>query len=64
MVLVTHGEALRKSAMWPALRSLFYGPCKVVKARHPRYQLVSSTGKYTLKPIHSRRVVKYHHREE
>ena len=45
LVLVARGELLANIKMVPAFNSIFYGPCRVVKAHHPRYDLPSSTGK-------------------
>lgn len=63
LVLVAHGEYLAKGVLKPAFKSAFYGPCQVVAAHHPRYELVSSTGRRTRKWIHARRIVKYYSRE-
>ena len=41
-VLVAKGAALNPAQKWPALSSKFYGPCRIVKADHPRYYLVST----------------------
>lgn len=61
LVLVAHGSALT-NMKWPSFKSKFYGPCKVVSAKHPRYILRSSTGKHTRVAIHARRLVRYFQR--
>lgn len=35
------------------------GPRRVVKVHYPRYELVTSDGKSSIKPIHARRVNNY-----
>lgn len=62
LVLVAHGETLKKGGIWPVFQPILYGPCLIVAAIHPRYELVSSTGKSTRRPVHTRRLVRYHSR--
>jgi len=59
LVLVAHGKALNPAVKWPAFKSVYYGPCRVVRESHPRYSLVSSHGRTSRKDIHARRLVKY-----
>ncbi len=61
-VLVAHGQATKKSVKWPAFKSKFYGPCKVLEENHPLYKLQSSSGKTSRRPIHARRLVAYNER--
>lgn len=35
-LLVAKGAALEAMHKWPIAVSKFYGPCRVVRARHPR----------------------------
>lgn len=51
LVLVSHGEALKKGRIWPGFQSLLYGTCQIVAASHLRYELVPSTGKSTKKAV-------------
>ena len=57
-VLVARGTAFG-GTKWPANVSKFYGPCRILEARHPRYVLESRHGRISRKPIHARRVVPY-----
>ena len=40
-VLVARGTSLGGLKKWPLGESRYYGPCRVVRAKHPRYTLVS-----------------------
>ena len=62
-VLVTHGEATKSTTKWPAFTSKYQNPCVVTVARHPYYELRSSSGKKSRKGIHARRLKLYHKRE-
>lgn len=62
LVLVFLGELLKKDGIWPAFQSIFYGPCRIVGASHPRYELIWSTDKCTRNPANARRLVRYHSR--
>lgn len=62
LVLVARGSSLRKVGKWPAFKSIFYSPCQVVGGIHPRYELVSSSGKRSRRPIQAIRLKKYHSR--
>ena len=42
---------------------LWFGPYRVTRASHPRYELRLDTGK-TRRPIHARRLAKYYSRDE
>ena len=46
-VLVANGTALSATVKWPSFSSKYFGPCKIVRARHPRYHLVSEHGRYS-----------------
>lgn len=59
LVLVAHGRALTKGTKWPAFKPKFYGPCRIVAGRHPRYLLVSEGGRFTREKIHAHRLRKY-----
>lgn len=63
LVLVAHDEALRKGGIWSAFQSILHGPCGIFVARNPRYEQVSSTGKSTRKTKNSRKLVRYHYRQ-
>lgn len=56
-VLVGHGQAYTSTVKWSALKSRYYGPCRVWKAEHPRYWLVSYGGRYKRRPVHARSLV-------
>ena len=58
-VLVVKRAALGNMQKWPIALSKFYGPCRVVRARHPRYTLVSPHQRYSKRDIHARRLVLY-----
>ena len=58
-VLVAKGAALGSMQKWPIALSQFYGPCRVARARHPRYTLVSPHQRYSRREIHARRLVLY-----
>ena len=61
-VLVARGTAFG-GPQWPAYVSTFYGPCRILEARHPRYVLESRHGRISRKPIHARRLVLYRARK-
>lgn len=42
-----------------AFESPWYGPCKVINAKYPRYELLTSNGKVSRKPIHAHRLMVY-----
>ena len=44
---------------WPIDKSKFYGPCRVVNARHPRYTLESAKERFSSRAIHARRLVPF-----
>ena len=52
------------AAKFPAFKSKYKGPYRVIDSKHPRYGLVSSTGKHTRKPIHARQLKKYRERPD
>ena len=58
-VLVAKRAALNPAQKWPALSSKFYGPCRIVKADHRRYYLVSMHGRNSRRAIHARRIMPY-----
>lgn len=58
-VLVAKGVALNPAQKWPALSSKFYGPCRIVRAYHPRYHLVSTHGRNSRRAIHARRLMPF-----
>ena len=58
-VLVAKGAALGNMLKRPIALSKFYGPCRVVRARHPRYTLVSPHQRYSRRDIHARRLFLY-----
>lgn len=58
-VLVAHGPSLNRAVKWPALKPKYFGPCTITKEKHPRYEMVSSTGKVTRSAIHARRLKPY-----
>ena len=58
-VLVAKGAALRPMQKWRIALSKFYGPCRVARAHHPQYTLVSPHQRYSRREIHSRRLVLY-----
>ena len=57
--LVAKRAAFGDLQNWPIAASKFYGPCRVVWMRHPRYTLVSPHKRYSRKEIHGRRLVLY-----
>lgn len=58
-VLVERGAALGALQKWPLGISKFYGPCRVVKARHPRYTLISPGARYSRRDIHAGRLIPF-----
>lgn len=36
LVLIGYGEVLKKGSIWPAFKTIIYGPCRVVAASHQR----------------------------
>ena len=58
VVIVARAKVLRALKMTP-FESEWFGPCKVMGASHPLYDLLLATGKKTRKPIHSRRLKKW-----
>ena len=58
LVLVARAKALGALKM-PPFESKWFGPCKVMRASHPLYDLRLANGKKTRKPIHSRRLKKW-----
>lgn len=61
-VLVGYG-AVFSGQKWPAFQSKYYVHCAVVCA-HLHYKLISATGRCTHKPIHARRLVRFHQRKK
>ena len=61
-VLVAKDAATNTSFKWPAFGSKFYGPCKVIAARHPRYTLRSLSGRISRNEVHAQRLILYHRR--
>ena len=57
-MLVARAKALGALKM-PPFESKWFGPCKVMRASHPLYDLRLANGKKTRKPIHSRRLKKW-----
>ena len=51
--------ALGPMQKWPIALSKFYGPCRVARARHPRYILVSPHQRYSGREKQARRLVLY-----
>ena len=56
------GPAANRGIKRPALFSHFYGPCRIIRANHPRYVLLSPSGRVTRDAIHARRLVLYRRR--
>lgn len=52
MVWVAKGRAIGPMKM-RAFQSPWYRPCKVVSAKHPRYELITSNGKVSREAIHA-----------
>jgi len=63
-VLIAHGRAFTGTSKWPVFTSKYYGPCSIVRKMHPRYVLVSASGRYTRQSIHARRLLKYRERPQ
>ena len=61
-VLVAYGKALDPTFKWPAFKPKYYGPCTIVKSKHPLYSLTSDGGRRTRTGIHARRLRLYHTR--
>ena len=57
-LLFARAKALGALKM-PPFESKWLGPCKVMRASHPLYDLRLANGKKTRKPIHSRRLKKW-----
>ena len=58
-LLVPKGASLGSVGKWPPFKSRFYGPCTDVRARHPRYTLVSHHNRYTRQGVHAKRLIRY-----
>ena len=57
-VLVAKAKSLGPLKM-PPFESRWFGPCSVVTANHPLYELRMADGKKTRKPIHARRLKRW-----
>lgn len=53
LVLVACGPSLTSMGKLPAFTSPYYGPCRVLAARHPRYEMMSPQGRISREPIHA-----------
>lgn len=58
LVLVAYYAALQNSK-WSAMKSRYYGSCRIIFANHPRYDFTSLSGRRTRKSIHARRLLQY-----
>ena len=61
-VLVARGTSLG-GMKWLTFVSKFYGPCWVLKVRHPRYVLELQHGRVSKRRSHARRLVLYRERK-
>ena len=59
LVLVLKGRATSMIKKWPIDKSKLYGPCRVVNARHPRYNLAFAKVRFSRRAIHARRLVPF-----
>lgn len=53
-VLVIRLKALNPNVKW---KPKYYGPCRVAKAKHSRYELVSQGNRVTREGVHTRRLM-------
>lgn len=60
--LFAYGKSVDSSKESPVFKSCIYGPYRVVKAKQPRYQLSSSSGRRARTEILARGLRKYHER--
>ena len=58
-VLVARGTAMGGLLKWPLRESKYYGPFRVVRAKHPRYTLLSPGLRYSRRDIHARRLIPF-----
>ena len=56
-MLVDKGTALSATVKWPSFSPKYFGPCRIVTARHPRYCLVLEHGRHSRTEIHARRLM-------
>ena len=61
-VMVLKGAAANGGLKWPTFLSRFYGPCRIIGAHHPRYFLLSPSGRVSRDAVHARRLVLYRRR--
>lgn len=52
LVLVSYGPALNNTVKFVALNSQYYGTCRFLRVKHPRYELSFPHGRYTGKYFH------------
>lgn len=52
MVLVAHGWSLVRKVKWPAFKSPYYGPFRVVTVNYTRYAMNSGSGRHTRVDLH------------
>ena len=55
-------KAANRGLKWPAFLSRFYGPCRIINAHHPRYLLLSPSGRVSRDAVHARLLVLYRRR--
>lgn len=60
MVLVAKGEAMSLIIAVPDFQSYIFGPCEVVWAKRPAYELLSPSGGRSRLVIHARRLVPFY----
>lgn len=59
IVLVAYGNATVTSTKRLAFRLRYYGPCRIVRAKHPEYVLRTRVGRYSRVAVHLRRLRGY-----
>ena len=63
-MLVPKVTALSSTVKWPSFSPKCFGPCRIARARHPRYRLVSEHGRHSRTEIHERRLVLFDQRPD
>lgn len=57
--LISYVQAFNKTFKWPALKSQYYGPCRIMRENHPHYELSFADGRCTWSAINARRLLPY-----
>lgn len=58
-LLVARGASLSKARNWAPYTPTFYGPCTIIRVKHPAYVLSSRHGRISFSTIHAQILVSY-----